>query len=211
MKIEKNIDLDIYFYQTLNRMNKKDLINLNIFSEYSIERKTSFEKGLINSISSSKSKGFKGYNQKCCYSFEVCKLGIANVVVNQQVSKLQSEILKLIEFFNKTDMNKSNLNHEPASVMNVKSFEATEMNIMDKSEAILTIDQIIERKRRHRRNANEIERQFVCSVKECGKAYGSDGALFQHMKNKHNLTYQEHINTEMLNPQIYLNYMNQTN
>ena len=36
-------------------------------------------------------------------------------------------------------------------------------------------------KKRVRRTANEINRRFVCA---CGKAYGSEGSLNQHKKNK---------------------------
>lgn len=36
-------------------------------------------------------------------------------------------------------------------------------------------------KKRIRRTANEINRRFVCI---CGKAYGSEGSLNQHKKNK---------------------------
>ena len=36
-------------------------------------------------------------------------------------------------------------------------------------------------KKRHRRRANEVERQFFCY---CGLAYVSEGALNQHKKNK---------------------------
>lgn len=39
----------------------------------------------------------------------------------------------------------------------------------------------IDRGKRYRRTANEIERRFKC---ECGKAYGSEGSLNQHMKLK---------------------------
>ena len=41
------------------------------------------------------------------------------------------------------------------------------------------------RKKRFRRTANAIERRFTCW---CGKAYGSEGSLNQHKKNK------EHFN-----------------
>ena len=37
------------------------------------------------------------------------------------------------------------------------------------------------RKKRFRRTANAIERRFTCW---CGKAYGSEGSLNQHKKNK---------------------------
>ena len=36
-----------------------------------------------------------------------------------------------------------------------------------------------------RRNADEIERYYKCSVKVCGKSYGSEGSLNQHYKLKH--------------------------
>ena len=36
-------------------------------------------------------------------------------------------------------------------------------------------------KKRIRRTANEINRRFICA---CGKAYGSEGSLNQHKKNK---------------------------
>ena len=36
-------------------------------------------------------------------------------------------------------------------------------------------------KKRVRRTANEINRRFICA---CGKAYGSEGSLNQHKKNK---------------------------
>ena len=42
-----------------------------------------------------------------------------------------------------------------------------------------------EKKKRHRRCANEIERGFQCPATKCGKSYGSEGSLSQHMKLKH--------------------------
>lgn len=36
-----------------------------------------------------------------------------------------------------------------------------------------------------RRNADEIERYYKCSVKACSKSYGSEGSLNQHYKLKH--------------------------
>ena len=43
----------------------------------------------------------------------------------------------------------------------------------------------VKNKKRFRRTANAIERRFTCW---CGKAYGSEGSLNQHKKNK------EHFN-----------------
>jgi len=42
-----------------------------------------------------------------------------------------------------------------------------------------------EKKRRKRRNASEIERLYVCRALTCGKSYGSEGTLSQHLKLKH--------------------------
>ena len=36
-----------------------------------------------------------------------------------------------------------------------------------------------------RRTANEIHRFHVCNVEGCGKSYGSEGSLNQHLKIKH--------------------------
>ena len=41
------------------------------------------------------------------------------------------------------------------------------------------------KKMRVRRAANMIERRFICHAQSCGKAYGSEGSLNQHIKNKH--------------------------
>eukprot|EP00826_Nyctotherus_ovalis_P002022 TRINITY_DN10384_c0_g3_i1.p1 TRINITY_DN10384_c0_g3~~TRINITY_DN10384_c0_g3_i1.p1 ORF type:complete len:143 (-),score=36.42 TRINITY_DN10384_c0_g3_i1:117-545(-) len=43
-----------------------------------------------------------------------------------------------------------------------------------------------DKKKRHRRTAMEIERRYKCKIKGCGKSYGSEGSLSQHMKLKHN-------------------------
>mgnify|MGYP000920222313 FL=1 len=42
-----------------------------------------------------------------------------------------------------------------------------------------------EKKRRKRRNASEIERLYRCRAESCGKSYGSEGTLSQHLKLKH--------------------------
>jgi len=42
-----------------------------------------------------------------------------------------------------------------------------------------------DKKKRHRRCANEISREFYCKAPRCGKSYGSEGSLSQHMKLKH--------------------------
>lgn len=42
-----------------------------------------------------------------------------------------------------------------------------------------------EKKKRHRRIASEIERDFCCPNQKCGKSYGTDASLVQHIKLKH--------------------------
>lgn len=41
------------------------------------------------------------------------------------------------------------------------------------------------RKKIHRRRADEIEKEFKCRVKKCGRYYGSYPALYTHLKTKH--------------------------
>ena len=48
-----------------------------------------------------------------------------------------------------------------------------------------------EKKKRHRRQANEIARHFKCPIKDCPKSYGSEGSLNQHIKIKHEEYYKE--------------------
>jgi len=40
-------------------------------------------------------------------------------------------------------------------------------------------------RKRYRRPASEISRHFHCPVPGCGKSYGSEGSMLQHVKNKH--------------------------
>ena len=44
-------------------------------------------------------------------------------------------------------------------------------------------DPLPQRRRRHRRTANQIDRLYKCMV--CEKAYGLEGSLLQHCKVKH--------------------------
>lgn len=45
---------------------------------------------------------------------------------------------------------------------------------------------------RFRRTADKIVRRFRCSAKDCGKSYGSEGSLKQHLKLKHPEIYKEY-------------------
>ena len=48
-----------------------------------------------------------------------------------------------------------------------------------------------ERKKRNRRNANEISRHYKCPVEDCPKSYGMEGTLNQHIKIKHKEYYDK--------------------
>ena len=48
---------------------------------------------------------------------------------------------------------------------------------------ITDTDNLLGKRKRHRRTALEIERSHACQV--CGKSYGSEGSLSQHVKLKH--------------------------
>ena len=57
----------------------------------------------------------------------------------------------------------------------------------------MTFDITDERRKRHRRTANEIHRHYPCPVEECPKSYGSEGSLNQHLKLKHPEYYQAQL------------------
>ena len=45
--------------------------------------------------------------------------------------------------------------------------------------------------KRRRRTAQGIKRRYLCPVTDCGKSYGSDGSLNQHIRLKHPLEFDE--------------------
>ncbi len=47
------------------------------------------------------------------------------------------------------------------------------------------------KRKRHRRPAHEIRRHHKCPAPQCGKAYGSEGSLSQHLKLKHRMYYEQ--------------------
>lgn len=59
-----------------------------------------------------------------------------------------------------------------------------------------------EKKKRHRRQANEIARHYKCPIKDCPKSYGSEGSLNQHIKLKHPEYYQEMVQQNNANQSI---------
>jgi len=98
------------------------------------------------------------------YYQEYCRLFIANVVLTTQMKELLSEKNELIARLAKLEKQ-----HD----MNVRSPRSS---TGDSSEA---------KKKRERRKACEIDRHYLCPVEKCGKSYGSEGSMNQHLKNKH--------------------------
>ena len=47
------------------------------------------------------------------------------------------------------------------------------------------VNDLYTNRKRHRRGKNEIKRSFMCIYPGCGKTYGSEGSLNQHIKIKH--------------------------
>ncbi|KAL4439581.1 hypothetical protein ABPG74_003983 [Tetrahymena malaccensis] len=52
-------------------------------------------------------------------------------------------------------------------------------------------------RKQHRRNKDQIEREYICGWPDCGKQYGTNAALYTHTKNKHKSI--EHPNTKRPN------------
>lgn len=50
-------------------------------------------------------------------------------------------------------------------------------------------DEADSKKKRHRRNASEIVRSYVCPIDNCDKSYGAEASLAQHIKLKHESYY----------------------
>jgi cell division protein FtsB len=98
------------------------------------------------------------------YYQEYCRLFIANVVLTTQMKELVAEKNELIARLAKLEKQ-----HD----MNVRSPRSS---TGDSSEA---------KKKRERRKACEIDRHYLCPVEKCGKSYGSEGSMNQHLKNKH--------------------------
>jgi len=98
------------------------------------------------------------------YYQEYCRLFIANVVLTTQMKELVAEKNELLAKLTKLEQ-KSNedFNNTPSSPP--ESYE--------------------DKKKRFRRTAAEIDRQFRCPVETCQKSYGIEGSLNHHIKLKH--------------------------
>lgn len=72
----------------------------------------------------------------------------------------------------------------------------------------MTFDITDERRKRHRRTANEISRHYVCPIEDCPKSYGSEGSLNQHLKIKHLEHYQQLVQQNNANQHMVPNLVN---
>ena len=101
-------------------------------------------------------------HQEDGYYHEYCRLYLANIALTSQVKELMDEKHQLISRLSKY-----------------------EVPLPTQDEEMATPSERAEKTKRMRRNADEIERYYKCSVKVCGKSYGSEGSLNQHYKLKH--------------------------
>lgn len=66
-----------------------------------------------------------------------------------------------------------------------KDLESAEKKLKEMTSQAELRDEISGKKKRIRRTAREIAREFTCPSTTCGKSYGSEGSLHQHMRLKH--------------------------
>lgn len=86
-------------------------------------------------------------------------LFLVNIVLTTKVKKLQEEVEELKEKLRKYEM------HGPPGNMKYGSD--------------------MEKRKRKRKTKDQVERNFCCNIGQCGKSYGSENSLNQHMKLKH--------------------------
>ena len=121
------------------------------------------------------------------FFLQFSKLHEANQMLKNELQNLIREKIQLKQYISKIEVN---------SVLNNKQRKKDKAEIEVKSEVndIYTNRKVIcnNNTQRHRRNKNEIQREFVCGYPNCKKSYGSEGSLNQHIKIKHNnIKYKE--------------------
>jgi len=140
------------------------------------------------------------------YYQEFCQLTIANMVMQTQIKKLLLERQEMWHRMQKVEARKKEelktgilqpdavkppVQNEPILQNTAPKLVQNQPKIMEmqKSPIIVTDAMILEdmqnRHKRHRRTAGEIERHYRCPGERCGKSYGSEGSLNQHIKIKH--------------------------
>ena len=67
------------------------------------------------------------------------------------------------------------------------------------------------KRKRKRKTKDQVERNFCCNIKSCGKSYGSENSLNQHIKLKHpeywnKIKEKEQMITKSVNLQLLYEY-----
>jgi len=101
-------------------------------------------------------------DQNMNYYQEYCRLFIANVVLTTQMKELIAEKNELITRLSELEKRNDKFHREHS-----------------------TPDSTLDKSKRIRRKAGDIERHFQCPDPTCQKSYGAEGSLFQHVKLKH--------------------------
>jgi len=107
------------------------------------------------------------------YIQQIHLLSVANNTIFQQIQNL------LVE--------KEQLNDKVSNFgANARRMHDDARTAFDKKESLTPqSSSSFDKKKRHRRNATEIERHYRCPCPPCSKSYGSEGSLNQHIKLKH--------------------------
>lgn len=106
----------------------------------------------------------------CDYYDEFCRLYVANMTLVAKIKELTEEkemILTKISALEKREQN----------------IESGYIPLSADIDGAHTEDS--DKKKRKRKKKEEVSRGFICSVKTCEKAYGSENSLNQHLKLKH--------------------------
>lgn len=94
------------------------------------------------------------------YYNHYCNLYIANVMLLEKI--------------------KDTLEHKEELIQKLKRLRECSEQVLSSLE-----EKNINKKKRHRRPAKDIDRHFTCPILKCDKSYGSEGSLNQHIKQKH--------------------------
>ena len=125
------------------------------------------------------SKGSGIYQE---YYGEFCKLYLANMNLVAKVKFLNNDVNFLKAKINMFEQKQLAAEHEEAqkSIMKTVQKEQKSSNDLDKLSANSNNDL-----KRKRKKKGEVERAYICSFPTCGKGYGSENSLNQHIKFKH--------------------------
>ena len=157
LKIGKNKELDYLFYKNFNLLSKKDFLSLEIHFPNPLTENKEFK---IPNLPFTIYNILPPRRPDLKYSQQHSQLILANMVIFQQIRKINSDIkeyLYRIYRYNKI----------PNDIILSNQVKENHQNIVAHS-----MNDFLEQKRRHRRMANQIERRYKCHIEGCGKSYG---------------------------------------